>query len=168
MQNDACLLVPAFICGFVHSKQRLSHQNYCSLLVPALICALCMQNSDFRTRITSFFGSHTSLMVFSFKTATSAPEFQVSMGPRLRLLICAFITTWLASESLVSMGPSLYLWSKSHCFEQWLFDQNYKSLWVPALIWGYVHSKQRLYDQNYKSVWDPALIYGCVHSNQRI
>ena len=49
---------------FLHAKQRLLDQNYKSLWVPALICGFCMQNSDFRTRITSLYGSQTSPMVF--------------------------------------------------------------------------------------------------------
>ena len=36
--------------------------------------ALCMQNSDFRTRITSLWGSKTSPVDFSCKTAPSGPE----------------------------------------------------------------------------------------------
>ena len=54
------------------------------------------------------------------------------MGPRPHLSFCACKTTWLASELLISMGLSphlLILHSK-----QRLLEQNYKSLWVPALI----------------------------------
>ena len=41
----------------LHAKLRLYHQNYKSLWVPPLICGFCMQNNDFRTRITSLYGS---------------------------------------------------------------------------------------------------------------
>ena len=41
------------------------HQNIKSILVPALICGFCMQNSDFRTRLTSLYGSQTSTVVLS-------------------------------------------------------------------------------------------------------
>ena len=54
------------------------------------------------------------------------------MGPIPHLSLCACKTTRLTSEILVSMGPSLHLW--------------------------FLHAKLRLYDQNYKSLWDPALI----------
>ena len=81
-----------------------------------------------------------------FLHATFGSELHVSIGPRLRLLICACKTTWLASEFLVSMGPSLYLWFFHE--KQRLFDQNYKSLWVPALICGFEPSQQRHYNQN--------------------
>ena len=44
---------------FLHAKQRLLDQNYKSQWVPALLCGFCMQNSDFRIRITSLYGSQT-------------------------------------------------------------------------------------------------------------
>ena len=49
---------------FLNAKQRLLDQKYESLLVPALICGFYMQNSDFRARITSLYGSQISPMVF--------------------------------------------------------------------------------------------------------
>ena len=57
------------------------------------------------------------------------------MGPRPHLSFWACKTTWLTSELLVSMGPSLHLWIL-HA-KQRLLDQNYKSIWVPALICGF-------------------------------
>ena len=56
-------MLSAFICGFVHSKQRLQRENYQSLWLPALNCGLCMQNRDFRTRITSLHGTQPSSVV---------------------------------------------------------------------------------------------------------
>ena len=79
-------------------------------------------------------------MVFEFKTATLGPELQVPMGPRPHLRFCAFKTATLESELLVSMGPSPHLWYLQA--KQRLLDQNYKPLWVPAIICGFVHSKQ--------------------------
>ena len=73
------------------------------------MCGFCMQNSDFRSRKTSLYGSQTSPMVFCIQTATLAPELQVSMGPNPHL--------W-------------FLHAK-----QSLLDQNYKSLWVPDFAW---------------------------------
>ena len=58
-------------------------------MVPALTGCFCMQNSDFRTSITSLYVSKTSRMFFfAFKTATLAPELQVSMG---LALICGYV-----------------------------------------------------------------------------
>ena len=47
------------------------HRQYCLQPSPVV---LCMQNSDFRTRITSLCGSNTPPVVFAYKTATSRPE----------------------------------------------------------------------------------------------
>ena len=62
--------------------------------------------------------SQPSSVVFALKTAHFGPEFQVSMG------------------------PSRHLWFL-HA-KQRVLDQNYKSLWVPDLICGFVRAKQRL------------------------
>ena len=69
-----------------------------------------MQNSEFRTRVTSHCGSQPSSVDFACETATLGSEFQVSMGPRPHLSFCACIIANLAPELLVSMGPSPYLW----------------------------------------------------------
>ena len=76
-----------------------------------------IQNSAFRTRIASLYGSQPSSVVFALETATLAPEFQVSMG------------------------RSPHLWFL-HA-KQRLLDQNYKSLWVPDLTCRFMHAKQR-------------------------
>ena len=80
-------------------------------------------------------GPSSHLWFYTFTTATLWPELIVSMGRRPHLSLWARKTTWLTSELLVSMGPSLHLWIL-HA-KQWLLDQNYKSLWVPALICGF-------------------------------
>ena len=53
------------LCVFFHAKQRLYDQTYKSVWVPDLICGFWMQNSDFRTRLTSLYGSQTSSVVLS-------------------------------------------------------------------------------------------------------
>ena len=55
---------PSLHLWILCAKQSLLDHNYKSLLVPALICGFCMQNSDFRTTITSLHGSQTSPMFF--------------------------------------------------------------------------------------------------------
>ena len=65
-----------------------------------------MQNSGFRTRITSLYGSQPS---FVAKTSALGTELQVSMGPRSHLWVFAFKTATLAPELQVSMGPSPHL-----------------------------------------------------------
>ena len=65
---------------------------------------------------------------------------QVSMGPSTHLWFCAFKRASLAPKLQVSMGFSLTC--------------------------GFVHSQQRHYDQNYKSLWVPDLTYGfCMHNS---
>ena len=82
-------MVPDLTYGFLHAKQ-------CDYLwVPALICGFCMQNCDFRIRITSLYGSQTSSFFLAFKTATLTPELQVSIGPSPHLWFYAFTTATL-------------------------------------------------------------------------
>ena len=71
---------------------------------------LCIQNSAFRTRFTSLYGSNHSFVPFACKTATLGPELPVSMGPRPHLCFFAFKTAPLAPELQVYMGPSPHLW----------------------------------------------------------
>ena len=102
---------------------------------------LCMQNSDFRTRNTGPCGSKNPPVVFACKTASSGPEWQVSMVPRHDLSLCACKTTYLASELLVSMGPRPHRWFL--IANQHPLVQIYKSPWVPDLTCRFVHAKQR-------------------------
>ena len=147
------------MCGFwlQNSDFRARITSLCRWIDPT--CGFCMQNSDFWTRITSLCGSQTSpvifcmqnsvpsfrntslhgpqpsRVVFGCKTATYGPEKQVSMGPRHDLSFCRSKTAWLASEILVSMGRSPHVWFLDA--KQRILVQNFKSLWVPALICGF-------------------------------
>ena len=89
-----------------------------------------------------FIGPILHLWFYAFKTATLASELLVSMGPSLHLWFCAFKTSTLASELIVSTGLIPYLWLLYA--KQRLEGQNYKSLWVPDVTYGFLHSKQRL------------------------
>ena len=80
-------------------------------------------------------GPRTHLRFFAFKTATLPPELQVSMGPSPHLKFCACKTTRLASEILVPMCPCPHL--RFLHAKQRLKDQNYKSLLVPDLTYGF-------------------------------
>ena len=99
-------------------------------LFQTLPVVLCLQNSAFRTRIRGLGRSKTPLVAFACKTATSGPEWQVSIGPRHDLSFCACKTSWLTSEILVCMSPSPHLWFLQS--KQRHSDQSYKSLWVPT------------------------------------
>ena len=149
----------------LHAKQRILDQNYKSLWIPAIIC-VCTQNSDFSFRNTSLYGSMPSSVVLSIHNSDIMTRINSSHGSQTSpVVLCiqnSVINTrntsdhgsqtspvvlclqkmWLASELLVSMGPSPHLWFL-HA-KQRLLDQNYKALWVPAIICGFVYSKQRL------------------------
>ena len=74
---------------FLHSKQRLWHQNCKSLWVQDLTCRFVHEKNVIRITITSLYGSQPSFVVFACTTATLRPELQVSIGPRPHLLFCA-------------------------------------------------------------------------------
>ena len=95
----------------------------------------CRQNSVPSIRNTSLHGSQPSRVVFGCKAATFIPEQQVSKSRRQKLSLYAWKTATLAPELLVSMCPSPHLWVL-HA-KQRILDQNFKSLWVPALICGF-------------------------------
>ena len=126
---------------FLHTKQQCFDQNYQSLWDPALICGFWMQNSDFRTKIRSFYGYQTSPMFFAFETGNVATKLQVSMGPRSHLLFFSCKTAWIAPELLVSMGRSPHLWF--YAFTTATLWPELISLWVPDLICRLVHAKWR-------------------------
>ena len=63
------------------------------------------------------------------------------MGPRPHQWLFALKTATLAPELQVSMGPSCHLWFLRA--KQLLLDRNYKSLRVPDVTYRCVHAKQR-------------------------
>ena len=103
-------------------------------------------------------GPSLHLWFSAFITASLSPELQVSMGLSSHLLFCAFTTaTWLAPELLVSMGPRPYL-SLCACKTKRLTSELLISMGPSFHLW-FVHAKLQLYDQNYKSLWVPDLTY---------
>ena len=102
---------------------------------------LCMQNSDFRTIITSLCGSKTQTVVFACKTATLWPQLLVSMGPRPHLWFSVRKTVCLASELQELVDPRPHLWFL--LAKQRILDQNNKSLRVPDMTFHFVHVRQR-------------------------
>ena len=140
-QNYKSLCVPDLTYHFVHAKQRDYHQNYDSLWVKTLICGLCMQNSDFRTRITSLSGSQTSPIVFGIQNSDFSTRIASLYWSKPSSVVFAFKTATLTPELEVSMGPSPHLWFL-HAKKR-LLDQNYKPLRVPQLTCRFVHAKQR-------------------------
>ena len=95
------LWVPDLTCRFVYAKQRDLHKNkkliYGFQLSPVVLCmqnsafrtritslcrwidptcGFCMQNSDFWTRITSLYGSQTSPVIFCLQN--SVPSIRIT------------------------------------------------------------------------------------------
>ena len=63
------------------------------------------------------------------------------MGARPHLWISAHKTACLSPELQVYMGSIPHMWFEQA--KQRLYDQNYKSLWVPDLNCGLVQTAQR-------------------------
>ena len=80
-------------------------------------------NSDFWSRITSLYRTHTSPVIFCMQN--SVPSIK--------------ITSLCGSQPL----------SVVFACKQRLLDQNNKSLWVPDLTCDFLHAKQRALHQNY-------------------
>ena len=118
-----------------------------------------MQYNVISTRITCLYGSQPLSVVFECKTATFGTELQVSIGPRHDLSFCAWKTATLATQLLVSMCPSPHLWFL-HA-KQRILDQNFMSLWVPALICGFCMPNSEFWPRItslYGSQTSPALL----------
>ena len=71
-------LSPVVLC-IQNSDFRTRITSLCRWIDPT--CGFCMQNSDFWTRITSLYGTQTSPVISVCKTACLASEILVSMSP---------------------------------------------------------------------------------------
>ena len=117
---------------------------------------LCIQNSDFSIRITSLYGSQTSPMVFCIQNSAFSHRIASLYGSQPSSVVLCIHNSYIMTRinslygsqtspvvlsmqnnviNIVSMCPSLRLWIL-HA-KQRLLDQNYKSLWVPALTCGF-------------------------------
>ena len=123
---------------FLNAKQRLLEQNYKFLWVPALICGFWMQNSDFRTRLTSVCGSQTSSVVLSTHNSVLSTRIKRQYGFQPSPVVLCMQTATLAFELLVSIVPCPHL--RFLHANQRLLDQNYKSLCVQDLTCRFVHA----------------------------
>ena len=119
----------------LHVKQRLLDQHTSLYGFQTSPVVLCMQNGVIST---SLYGSQPSSVAFAYKTAPLGPHIQVCMGRRPHMSFFSCKTARFAPERLVSMAPSPHLWFLQA--KQRLFDQNYKSLWVPDLTCRFVHA----------------------------
>ena len=90
-----------------------------------------MQNSDFRTRLTSVCGSQTSSVVLSTLNSVLSTRMKRQYGFQPSPVVLCMQTATLAFELLVSIVPCPHL--RFLHANQRLLDQNYKSLWVQDL-----------------------------------
>ena len=86
------------------------------------------------------------------------------MRPRPHLLFLTFKTESLAPELQVSMGPSPHLWFL-HA-KQLLLDQNYRSLWVPDLTYGFC-IQNSAFSTRIASLYgsQPSSVVLCIHNS---
>ena len=117
----------------------------------------------FAFKSASFARPH--LWFFASKTATLAPELQVSIGLILHLWFCAFKSASFAAKILVSMDPSPPLWFLHAKLR--LYDQNYKSLLVPHLIYCFFAFKTASLAPDLQVYMSPSphLLFFCIHNS---
>ena len=150
---------------------------------------LCIYKNVLSIRNTSFYWSHPSSVVFTFKTAHYGPELLVSMGPRPSLSFGACKTATLEPDLQVCMGPrphrrlwalitaclaqeqKAYIGSRSHlwfcaCKTATLGLELQVSVGPRTHLW-ILHSNQRLLDQNNKSLCFPHMTCHFVHVQER-
>ena len=94
-----------------------------------------MKNSLISTRITSFHRSQTSPVVLCMQNSVISTRSTSLHGSQTSTVVSCMQYNVISTRILVSMGPSPHLWLL--LAKQRLLDQNYKSLWVQALICGF-------------------------------
>ena len=82
------LSVPALICGFVHSKERLSDHSCMSPWFKTTHVIVCLQNGVPSIGITSLYGFQPSSVVFGCKTATLEQDNKYLLVPDMK---CPFV-----------------------------------------------------------------------------
>ena len=159
--------------------------------VPALICGFCIENSDFRTRITCLYESQTSPMAFCIQNSDFSTRIASLYGSQHSSVVLC-----IHNCDIMTRINSLY-WSQTSpvvlCMQKKVISIRITSLYicVPALICGFarktatlgpelhvsrvpdltchfVHAKQRDYHQNNLSPWVPDLTCRFVHAKQRV
>ena len=147
-----------------------------------------MQSSDFRTRLTSVYGSQTSSVVLGTPNSVLSTRIKRQYGFQPSPVVLFMQTATLALEILVSIVPSSHLWFLHTKSDFWTRIANlYGSQLSHAVLWlqcsaistrttcpygsqplpAVLRAKERLLEQNYKSVWDPDHTCRFVHARQR-
>ena len=123
--------------------------------------AFVCKTATFGLELQVSIGPRPHLSFCALKTAPLWPELQIFMGPRPPQWICACKT---ACSPLISMGlrPHLWIWA---CKTACLSPEILVTMGPSSHLW-FLNEKQRIYDQRYKSLWVPALICGlCVRNS---
>ena len=97
------------VCFWMQNSDfRTRITSLCRWIDPT--CGFCMQNSDFWTRVTSLYGSQTWLFILRIYNSGLNIRITSLYGSQPSSVVFACKTAWLASESQVSMGPSPHVW----------------------------------------------------------
>ena len=135
------LSVPDLTCRFVYAKQRDLHKNKMTIWVPALTCGLCMQNSDFRTRITNLCRWIDPTCGFCMQNSdfwTRITSLYGSQTSPVILCLQNSVPSFRNTSLYGSQSSSVFLHSKRR-----LLDPNNKSLLVPDITCRFVQAIQR-------------------------
>ena len=134
-------------CDLCMQKQRdFSTRITKSPWVPDLTYRdLCMQNNVISIRITSLYGSQTSFVVFCMQNnVTLGPELQVSLCRRPHQWFFAFKTATLAPELQVSHVSQTFICGFVHSQDCDIIAPELHSLYGSQTFTGrFVHTKQR-------------------------
>ena len=144
-----------------------------------------MQTSDFRTRLTSVYGSQTSSVVLSTPKSVLSTRIKRQYGFQPSPVVLFMQTATLALSLYCSQQSSGFCMQNS---DFWTRIANlYGSQLSHAVLWlqcsaistrttcpygsqplsAVLRAKERLLEQNYKSVWDPDHTCRFVHARQR-
>ena len=132
---------PSRYLWFLHSKQRLLDQNYKSLWVVDLTWLFVHAKQRLWTRITSLYEFKLSSVFLCIENSDFRTKMHVSMGTRLHLWFCSCKRECLALELLVPMGPKPHLWF-SACKTACLTSELLVSM-SPSSHLRFLHAKQR-------------------------
>ena len=99
----------ALMCGFwmQNSDFRTRITSLCRWIDPT--CGFCMQNSDFWTIITSLCGSHTSPVIFCMQNSMPSIRNNSLLGSQPSRVVLGFKTATYGPEKQVSMCPNPHL-----------------------------------------------------------
>ena len=150
------------MCGFwlQNSYFRTRITSLCWWIDPT--CGFCLQNSDFWIRITSLCGSQTSPVIFCMQNSVPSIRNTSLHGSQPSRVVFGSKTATYGPEKQVSMGPRHDL-SLCECKTALLASDILVSVSQPLSVF-FFNAIQRILEQNFKSLWVPDLICGFEHT----